>query len=256
MKDKIVLVTAATRGIGKACVMEFARRGATVFMGARNIETGRTECDNLQKMGFDVRFIFNDASQPDSYQTMMNEIAHQCGRLDILVNNFGTSDRTKDKDIMNTRAEDFLHTLEINLRSVFVTTQLALPLMKNGSSIVNISSVGGAVPDITQVGYGSAKAAINHLTKMMALQLGRKGVRCNAVLPGMIGTEAVERNLNDEFRTAFLRHIPLGRIGAPEDIAKTVAFLGSDDAAYITGQTIAVSGGFAIVTPLYGDFMG
>ena len=256
MKDKIVLVTAATRGIGKACVMEFARRGATVFMGARNIETSRTECDNLQKMGFDVRLIFNDASQPESYQTMMDEIAHQCGRLDILVNNFGTSDRTKDKDIMNTRAEDFLHTLEINLRSVFVTTQLALPLMKNGSSIVNISSVGGAVPDITQVGYGSAKAAINHLTKMMALQLGRKGIRCNAVLPGMIGTEAVERNLNDEFRTAFLRHIPLGRIGAPEDIAKTVAFLGSDDAAYITGQTIAISGGFAIGTPLYGDFIG
>ena len=256
MKDKIVLVTAATRGIGKACVMEFARRGATVFMGARNIEIGRTECDNLQKMGFDVRPVFNDASQPDSYQTMMDEIARQCGRLDILVNNFGTSDRTKDKDIMNTRAEDFLHTLEINLRSVFVTSQLALPLMKNGGSIVNISSVGGAVPDITQVGYGSAKAAINHLTKMMALQLGRKGIRCNAVLPGMIGTEAVERNLNDEFRTAFLRHIPLGRIGAPEDIAKTVAFLGSDDAAYITGQTIAVSGGFAIGTPLYGDFMG
>ena len=256
MKDKIVLVTAATRGIGKACVMEFARRGATVFMGARNIEAGRTECDNLQNMGFDVRFIFNDASQPDSYQTMMDEIVRQCGRLDILVNNFGTSDRTKDKDIMNTRAEDFLHTLEINLRSVFFTSQLALPLMKNGGSIVNISSVGGAVPDITQVGYGSAKAAINHLTKMMAVQLGRKGIRCNAVLPGMIGTEAVEKNLNDEFRTAFLRHIPLGRIGAPEDIAKTVAFLGSDDAAYITGQTIAVSGGFAIGTPLYGDFMG
>ena len=256
MKDKIVLVTAATRGIGKACVMEFARRGATVFMGARNMDAAHAECDNLQKMGFDVRFIFNDASQPDSYQTMMDEIAHQCGRLDILVNNFGTSDRTKDKDIMNTKAEDFLRTLEINLRSVFVTSQLALPLMKNGGSIVNISSVGGAVPDITQVGYGSAKAAINHLTKMMALQLGRKGIRCNAVLPGMIGTEAVERNLNDEFRTAFLRHIPLGRIGAPEDIARTVAFLGSDDAAYITGQTIAVSGGFAIGTPLYGDFMG
>ena len=256
MKDKIVLVTAATRGIGKACIMEFARRGATVFMGARNMDANHTECDNLQKMGFDVRPVFNDASQPDSYQTMMDEIAHQCGRLDILVNNFGTSDRTKDKDIINTRAEDFLHTFEINLRSVFVTSQLALSLMKNGGSIVNISSVGGAVPDITQVGYGSAKAAINHLTKMMALQLGRKGIRCNAVLPGMIGTEAVERNLNDEFRTAFLRHIPLGRIGAPEDIARTVAFLGSDDAAYITGQTIAVSGGFAIGTPLYGDFIG
>ena len=256
MKDKIVLVTASTRGIGKACVMEFAQRGAAVFMGARNIEAARTECDNLQKMGFDVRAVFNDASLPESYETMMAEITLQTGRLDVLVNNFGTSDRSKDKNIMNTRAEDFLHTLSINLRNVFATSQLALPLMKNGGSIVNISSVGGAVPDITQVGYGSAKAAINHLTKMIAVQAGRLGVRCNAVLPGMIGTEAVERNLNDEFRTAFVRHIPLGRIGAPEDIAKAVAFLGSDDSAYITGQLISVSGGFGIGTPLYGDFIG
>lgn len=256
MKDKIVLVTAATRGIGYACAVEYAQRGALVFMGARNMDTARSECEKLQKMGFDVRPVFNDASQPDSYQSMMDEIARQCGRLDVLINNFGTSDRNKDKNIINTNAEDFLRTLEINLRSVFVTTQLAVPLMKNGGSIVNISSVGGAVPDITQVGYGSAKAAINHLTKMMAVQLGRKGIRCNAILPGMIGTEAVEKNLNDEFRTAFLRHIPLGRIGLPEEIAKAVAFLGSDDSAYITGQTIAVSGGFAIGTPLYGDFMG
>ena len=122
MKDKIVLVTAATRGIGKACVMEFARRGATVFMGARNIENGRTECDNLQKMGFDVRPVFNDASQPDSYQTMMDEIARQCGRLDILVNNFGTSDRTYNNSWL------LMKTLGITAKEISIITMGTLLL--------------------------------------------------------------------------------------------------------------------------------
>ena len=123
---------------------------------------------------------------------------------------------------------------------------------QNGS-IINISSVGGLVPDISQVAYGTSKAAINYLTKLIAVQEAKHNIRCNAVLPGMTATEAVEKNLTEEFRNLFLRHIPLGRIGLPEEIAEAVVYFASDTSAYTTGQILTVSGGFGLATPVYGD---
>ena len=123
---------------------------------------------------------------------------------------------------------------------------------QNGS-IINISSVGGLVPDISQVAYGTSKAAINYLTKLIAVQEAKHNIRCNAVLPGMTATEAVEKNLTEEFRNLFLRHIPLGRIGLPEEIAEAVVYFASDASAYTTGQVLTVSGGFGLATPVYGD---
>ena len=125
-----------------------------------------------------------------------------------------------------------------------------------GGSIINISSVGGLVPDISQVAYGTSKAAINYLTKLIAVQEAKNKIRCNAVLPGMTATEAVEKNLSEEFRTLFLRHIPLNRIGLPEDIAEAVVFFASDASSYTTGQILTVSGGFGLATPVYGDLAG
>ena len=122
-----------------------------------------------------------------------------------------------------------------------------------GGSIINISSVGGLVPDISQVAYGTSKAAINYLTKLIAVHEASNKIRCNAVLPGMTATEAVEKNLSEEFRSLFLRHIPLGRMGLPEEIAAAVVYLASDDAAYTTGQILTLSGGFGLATPVYGD---
>ena len=122
-----------------------------------------------------------------------------------------------------------------------------------GGSIINISSVGGIVPDISQVAYGTSKAAINYLTKLIAVHEAKNNIRCNAVLPGMTATEAVEKHLSEEFRSLFLRHIPMGRMGLPEEIAGAVVYLASDEAAYTTGQVIAVSGGFGLATPVYGD---
>jgi NAD(P)-dependent dehydrogenase (short-subunit alcohol dehydrogenase family) len=122
-----------------------------------------------------------------------------------------------------------------------------------GGSIINISSVGGLVPDISQVAYGTSKAAINYLTKLIAVHEASNKIRCNAVLPGMTATEAVEKNLSEEFRSLFLRHIPLGRMGLPEEIAAAVVYLSSDDAAYTTGQILTLSGGFGLATPVYGD---
>ena len=122
-----------------------------------------------------------------------------------------------------------------------------------GGSIINISSIGGLVPDISQVAYGSSKAAINYLTKLIAVHEASNHIRCNAVLPGMTATEAVEKNLSGDFRNLFLRHIPLKRIGLPEEISAAVVYFASDESAYTTGQILAVSGGFGLATPIYGD---
>jgi NAD(P)-dependent dehydrogenase (short-subunit alcohol dehydrogenase family) len=127
-------------------------------------------------------------------------------------------------------------------------------MVKNGGgSIINISSVGGLVPDISQVAYGTSKAAINYLTKLIAVQEAKHHIRCNAVLPGMTATEAVEKHLSEGFKNLFERHIPLGRMGLPEEIAEAVCYFAGDASAYTTGQILTVSGGFGLATPLYGD---
>ena len=112
------------------------------------------------------------------------------------------------------------------------------------------------MPDISQVAYGTSKAAINYLTKLIAVHEAKHRIRCNAVLPGMTATEAVEKHLSQEFRDLFLRHIPLGRMGFPEEIAQAVIYFASDESAYTTGQILAVSGGFGMATPVYGELSG
>lgn len=183
---------------------------------------------------------------------MVEQVARDAGRIDVLVNNFGTSNRSRDLDFRRTDAEVFLDTVNINLRSVYLASQSVLAHMPNGGSIINISSVGGIVPDVTQVAYGTSKAAINYLTKLIAVHEAKNGIRCNAILPGMTATDAVERNLPDAFRALFLKNIPLGRMTLPEEIASAAVYFASDDSASTTGQILTVSGGFGLATPLYG----
>ena len=251
LKGKVVLVTASTRGIGLACVKACAKEGASVYMAARNMQQAKETASTLAG----VKCVYNDATQPETYSSMVEEVINDAGRIDVLVNNFGTSNPGKDLDFANTDPHVFLDTVNLNLRSVFMASQAAAAHMVNhgGGSIINISSVGGIVPDISQVAYGTSKAAINYLTKLIAVHEAKNNIRCNAVLPGMTATEAVEKHLSEEFRSLFLRHIPLGRMGLPEEIAAAVVYLASDEAAYTTGQMIAVSGGFGLATPVYGD---
>ncbi len=251
LKNKVVLITASTRGIGLACVKACAKEGASVYMAARNIERAREIADTLNG----VKCVYNDATKPETFSSMVEEVVEDAGRIDVLVNNFGTSNPEKDLDFTHTDPTVFLDTVNLNLRSVFMASQAAAKHMAvhGGGSIINISSVGGLVPDISQVAYGTSKAAINYLTKLIAVQEAKNKIRCNAVLPGMTATEAVEKNLTEDFRKLFLRHIPLGRMGLPEEIAAAVVYLASDDAAYTTGQILTVSGGFGLATPVYGD---
>ena len=250
LKDKVVLITASTRGIGLACVKKCAKEGARVYMAARNVERAQEIANTLNG----VKCVYNDATKPESFTSMVEDVVKDAGRIDVLVNNFGTSNPGKDLDFAHTDPQVFLDTVNLNLRSVFMASQAAAKHMANhGGSIINISSVGGLVPDISQVAYGTSKAAINYLTKLIAVHEAKNNIRCNAVLPGMTATEAVEKNLTEEFRNLFLRHIPLGRIGLPEEIAEAVVYFASDASAYTTGQILTVSGGFGLATPVYGD---
>lgn len=255
LKDKVVLVTASTRGIGRACVETCAKEGAVVYMAARNLEQAQKIADDLNAEGCRVRYVFNDATKPETFTSMVEETVESAGRLDVLVNNFGTSNPGKDLDFAHTDIAIFLDTVQVNLRSVFMASQAAAGHMaaQGGGSIINISSVGGIIPDISQVAYGTSKAAINYLTKLIAVHEAQNRIRCNAVLPGMTATDAVEKKLTPEFRDLFLRHIPLSRIGLPKEIADAVVYLASDESAYTTGQILTVSGGFGLATPVYGD---
>ena len=250
LKDKAILITASTRGIGLAIVKKSVSEGAKVYMAARNLEQAEKIASTLDN----VKCVYNDATQPETFSSMVDAVVQDAGRIDVLVNNFGTSNPGKDLDFANTDPKIFLDTVNLNLRSVFMASQAAVKYMATyGGSIINISSVGGQVPDVAQIAYGTSKAAINYLTKLIAVQEAKHRIRCNAVLPGMTATEAVENNLSEDFRALFLKHIPLGRIGIPEEIAEAVCYFASDASAYTTGQILTVSGGFGLATPVYGD---
>ena len=253
LQDKVILVTASTRGIGLAIVKKCAQEGAQVYMAARDMERAREIANTLHG----VKCVYNDAAKPETFLSMVEDVVEDARRIDVLVNNFGTSNPGKDLDFANTDPQVFLDTVTMNLRSVFMASQAAVRHMANkGGSIINISSVGGLVPDISQVAYGTGKAAINYLTKLIAVQEARHRIRCNAVLPGMTATEAVQTRLSEEFRNLFMKHIPLGRMGMPEEIAEAVCYFASDASAYTTGQILTVSGGFGLATPVYGDLAG
>ena len=251
LKEKVILVTASTRGIGLAIVKKCAKEGAKVYMAARNMELAQEIADTLGS----VKCVYNDATKPETFSSMVEDVVLDAGHIDVLVNNFGTSNPGKDLDFANTDPQVFLETVNLNLRSVFIASQAAAKHMAiyGSGSIINISSVGGLIPDVSQVAYGTSKAAINYLTKLISVQEAKHHIRCNAVLPGMTATEAVEKHLSDDFRNLFLRHIPLGRIGQPDEIAEAVCYFASDASAYTTGQILTVSGGFGLASPVYGD---
>lgn len=254
LQDKVVLVTASTRGIGLACARACAENGAHVYLAARNLPRAQEIAGAWKADGLRASCVYNDAAKPETFSTMVDSVAADAGRLDAVINNFGTSNPAKDLDFIHTDPSVFLETVTLNLRSVFLAGQAAARHMANrGGSIINISSVSSTVADISQVAYGVSKAAINHLTRLIAVQEAGRGIRCNAILPGMTATDAVEAHLTEEFRSLFLRHIPLGRMGLSEEIAAAAVYLASDEAAYVTGQLLTVAGGFGLATPVYAD---
>ena len=222
LDNKVALVTSSTRGIGFASALKLAQCGATVYLGVRRVNDTQEICDQYPELNMIP--IYFDAYEEDTYKSMIDEIIEKEGKIDILVNNFGTSTPNKDLDLINTEEEYFFNTIKANVGTVFSISKNAIPHMieNGGGSIINISSIGGVVPDISRIAYGVSKSAINNITKQMAMQYARYGIRVNAVLPGMTTTEAVSANMPEEFQKSFLSHVPLNRMGTPEDIANAV----------------------------------
>ncbi|MEG3007484.1 MAG: SDR family NAD(P)-dependent oxidoreductase [Oscillospiraceae bacterium] len=256
LEGKIALVTSATKGIGLACALCLAENGAKVFMAVRRVEDTQKICDKYSASGFQMEPVYFDATIIESYGKMVEQIIEKAKKIDIVVNNFGIGKPAQDLNLVKGSEEAFFDTINQNLGSVYRISKLVVPYMieNGGGSIVNISSIGGIIPDVTRIGYGVSKAAVNNITQQIAMQYAKNNIRCNAVLPGLTATDAAMDNMPKEFIESFLAHVPLNRIGKPEDIANAVLFFSSDESSYITGHLLDVGGGYGIGTPQYGEF--
>ena len=258
LEGKVAVVSASTKGIGLASAKALASQGAKVYLAVRNEKLADQVIAEIAEDGGQAAFTYFDASKPEPYASMITEPAEQEGHVDILVNNFGVTEVRYDKDILNGDTEKFFEIVSGDLRSVYVPCKTVLPFMiqNGGGSIINSSSIGSVVPDLSRIAYTTAKAAINSLTRNIAEQTGKYHIRCNAVLPGMIATKALMDNMSTEFIESFERHVPLGRVGTPEDIAKAVLYFASDLSTYVTGTLLEVAGGYALGTPQYAEYSG
>lgn len=242
LTDKVALVTGASRGIGRAIAVSLAEAGADVAVNYAGSEAAAAETvRQIEALGRKAVMIKANVGSVQEVEDMFKHVMETFGRIDILVNNAGI---TRDNLIMRMKEEEFDQVIETNLKGVFNCLKAASrPMMKQRSGrIINISSVVGALGNAGQTNYVAAKAGVIGMTKAAAKELASRGITVNCVAPGFIETDMTDK-LSGEMREQLMQQIPLARLGQPEDIAKAVRFLASDDSAYMTGQTIHVDGG-------------
>ena len=245
LDGKLAVVTGASRGIGRAIALELASRGAFVVVNYNGSKDRAEEVKKeIEAAGGKAEVYQCNVSDFEKCQAFIQDVIKTYGRLDILVNNAGI---TRDGLLMKMSEADFDSVIETNLKGTFNTIRFASRQMlkQRSGRIINMSSVVGIAGNAGQANYASSKAGVIGLTKAVARELASRGITVNAIAPGFIETEMTEV-LSDAVKEASVAQIPLGRFGKPEDIAKTAAFLASDDAGYITGQVIQVDGGMAI----------
>jgi 3-oxoacyl-[acyl-carrier protein] reductase len=245
LKGKNALVTGSSRGIGRAIALELAQQGANVAVNyAGNEEKAREVMEEIEQMGVKAIKIKADVSNEADVKSMIKEVVNEFQTLDILVNNAGTN---KDNLIMRMKEEEFDHVINTNLKGAFLCTKAAARYMmkQRAGKIINISSIVGVSGNPGQANYVAAKAGVIGLTKTTAKEFATRNIHVNAVAPGFISTDMTDA-LSEEQQQGMLAMIPLEKFGQPEDVAKTVRFLASSDADYITGQTIHIDGGMVM----------
>ena len=242
LKGKNVIITGGSRGIGRGIAEKFAQNGANIAFTCSKLSDSSIElCENLEKLGVKVKAYASDASDYESALKLADDVINDFGSIDVLVNNAGI---TKDNLLMRMSEEDFDKVMKVNMNSVFNNTKAVLrPMLKQKyGSIINLSSVVGVKGNPGQSNYSASKAAIIGFTKSIALELGSRNIRCNAIAPGFIETEMTQALNNDQVND-WAESIPLKRTGQVDDIANTSLFLASDMSSYVTGQVINVCGG-------------
>jgi NAD(P)-dependent dehydrogenase (short-subunit alcohol dehydrogenase family) len=245
LKGKNVLITGALTGIGRATALAFARQGANVVISGRHEELGHQLAETLRAMGVKAAFLFADVTDEAQVQALVNHTLEHFGRLDVAVNNAAMEGQRGP--LTEQTVASFHATFETNVLGVLLSLKHELLVMlKQGSgSIINISSVAGHVGSPGLSVYSASKHAVEGLTKSAALEVAATGVRVNAVAPGPVETEMLNRvtGHDADAKAKFLSKVPAQRVGSTEEIAQTILFLASDDAAFLTGQSIAVDGG-------------
>ncbi|KRO74760.1 MAG: 3-oxoacyl-[acyl-carrier-protein] reductase [Bacteroidetes bacterium] len=242
LENKVALVTGASKGIGRAIAQRFIEEGAKVaFTYLSSVERGEALEKDLAALGGEAKGFRSDASSGEQAEQLIQDVVAHFGQIDIIVNNAGI---TRDTLMLRMSEEDFDQVISINLKSVFNTTKHAQRYMlkQRSGSIINISSIVGIKGNAGQANYAASKAGIIGFTKSVALELGSRGIRCNAVAPGFIETE-MTGVLDEKVVQTWRDAIPLKRGGQPEDVANACVFLGSDLSSYVSGQVLQVDGG-------------
>ncbi|MCS6824104.1 MAG: 3-oxoacyl-[acyl-carrier-protein] reductase [Cytophagaceae bacterium] len=242
LKGKNILITGASKGIGRAMATAFGREGANVaFTYLSSIEKGQALEQEIQALGVKAKGFRSDASDFQAAEELINAVVSEFGTVDVLVNNAGI---TKDGLLMRMSEEQWDTVIKVNLKSVFNLTKAAIkPMMKQKyGSIINITSVVGIRGNAGQANYAASKAGIIGFTKSVALELGSRNIRCNAIAPGFIETEMTDV-LDPKVKEEWEKGIPMKRAGKAEEVANCAIFLASDLSAYVTGQVLQVDGG-------------
>jgi 3-oxoacyl-[acyl-carrier protein] reductase len=242
MTPRKTLVTGASRGLGRAIALELGRQGHSIAVHyGRSAEEAHAVADEIVSSGGRAVLVQGDLSSKDGAKAVATEATEKLGGLEVLINNAGI---TKDGLVLRMKDEDWDAVLETNLAAPFALIRTALRGMMAAKwgRIVNVSSVVGLMGNPGQANYIASKAGLIGLTKAIAKEYGGKGITCNAVAPGFISSDMTDK-LPENVRESYLSSIPAGRFGNPEDVAAVVAFLASDAAGYVNGQTLAVDGG-------------
>ncbi len=244
LQDKVAIVTGSTRGIGRAIAEELAQQGAKVVVSGRNKALAEEVVAAIQQKGGQAIAVMADVSKLVDAQNLVKETLDTWGRIDILVNNAGI---TRDNLLLRMSEEEWDTVMQVNLKGAFnCTKSVARQMMKQRQGrIINITSVVGEMGNAGQANYAASKAGLIGFTRSVARELASRNITCNAIAPGYIQTDMTAA-LDEKVQETLKQQIPLGRLGAPEDVARVVAFLCSDDAAYITGQVINVDGGMVM----------
>jgi 3-oxoacyl-[acyl-carrier protein] reductase len=243
---KVVLVTGSSRGMGATILEGFARAGATCVVNyfaddaGQNLRDAEQTAERCRALGATVHVLDGDVSRYDAVESLMKRVVGAAGGLDVLVNNAGI---LRDRSVRKMTEGDWHAVIQTNLDGVFFCSKLAAEVLRDNGRIVNIASIAGIMGFHGQANYAAAKAGVIALTKVMSKELAKRGITVNAVAPGVIRTPMLE-GLKPEVLAEYEKQIPVGRVGRPEEVAHAVLFLACEESAYITGQTLPITGGW------------